>query len=633
MTRVTFGPGLNLLTGNIGTGKSTICELSAALLIPGASFRPFAHPHHPERAQAALTFQGEDGVRYRLIRDFIKDRVTLAKLDPQTPGAAAGSTPIATDAPSVEAAIQRLLPGLTAEQLRQGWLFTQAQLPSALGYGMNGAATLPATSAAPTTAGRVNNGPAGSRLEQLRRSLASAEEVTTLDEKVMAAQDRASGVAQKLLVLSRLEEERAGLKAELEAFVGFDQLPPDYAGLIDGLGERERALHSHHDGVHEQQRDLEEERATLPSEPFFKQRWFMIGAGLTGLSLLVLVLSPFVSLTGSLKLIPLGMLLAGLGLVVWAFLADMKTQRRLEQLDAKIKLLKIERDATDKRFGREQKAALDLLALTKSQTVPAFQDRMRNYQRLKESIEQLEQEQARHLGGQSPDQLEQQHRKLVDEAKELEEQMRAVTSSASGGLADVASLQAEIARLEAAQGGNAGGEMELESHFASKAPAPAVAAPVAGSWVDVLKARWPHDDPSRQAAIGALFAKLTGGQYAKVDWSDGRLRVQTASQQAIDPDLLSSGQRDLLALACFLAPWLPSQPEKSRHPVGRFPLLLDEPFLSMDHAVQSVCLQLLRAIAPTQQVILATRMTVAEQPADHRISLPLAAPAVEAANR
>ncbi|MEW6325873.1 MAG: hypothetical protein AB1515_10875, partial [Nitrospirota bacterium] len=443
MTRVTFSPGFNLLAGNIGTGKSTICELIPALLVPGgAASRPFVHPHHPERAQAALTFEGEGGMRYRLVRDFIKDRVTLSALDPSKPGAPPGGTPLAADPPSVEAALQRLLQGLTAEQLRRHWLLTHAELPSASGYGTNGA---------PAPAQQASTGrpaaPAGSRLDQLKRALAAAEEVTALDEKAMAAQDRAAAIKQKLTGVSRLTEERASLQAELDGFAGFDRLPPDHAALLEGLAERERALHTHQDGLQEQLNALEEERATLGGEPIFRQWRFQAGAGLTGLAFLLLVIAPFINLTGRLKLIPLIMLLSGLGLAVWSFLSGMKVQQRREQLDAKARSLKIEREAVEKRFGREQRPALELLSLTKCPNVAAFQERLRQYRRLCESIEQLEQEAAQYLGGQAAEQLEEQQRRALDEANKFEEQMRAAAAAAgSSGFADTASLQAEISR-------------------------------------------------------------------------------------------------------------------------------------------------------------------------------------------
>jgi uncharacterized protein YhaN len=170
---------------------------------------------------------------------------------------------------------------------------------------------------------------------------------------------------------------------------------------------------------------------------------------------------------------------------------------------------------------------------------------------------------------------------------------------------------------------------ELESALLA-APA---GGPARASWTDAIRPRWPHDDPSLQSMISTLYAKLSGGRYAKIDWPNGHLQLATAEQQPVDPDLLSSGQRDLLVLLCFLAPWLQARAEHGRAPIGQFPLLLDEPFLSLDGAGQAACLQLLRSLAPAQQIILAARSPIAEQPTDHRITLPLAPQAAEATNR
>jgi uncharacterized protein YhaN len=261
--------------------------------------------------------------------------------------------------------------------------------------------------------------------------------------------------------------------------------------------------------------------------------------------------------------------------------------------------------------------------------VPTFQERARGYQRLKENIENLDQEQTHYLAGQTKEQLEQQQRQAVEECKKLEEQMRTL-ASAPGGVGDIPSLHAEISRLE-----SAGSQGTTGGPDAERGPARAVAVTPSTnhSWIEALRARWPSDDTALQAAISTLFAKLSGGHYAKVEWGDNGLRIYSATQQLIDPELLSSGQRDLLALACFLAPWGSSRAGKGKNPASRFPLLLDEPFLSLDGAGQSACLQLLRALAPAQQVILATRLHVAEEAADHRIALPLAPQAAEATNR
>ena len=627
MTRIPFGPGFNLLAGGVGTGKSTICELVVAMLFPraAAQCRPFRHPHAPERAQAVLTFDGENGARYRLARDFSKDRVTLAKLNPHGESTAANATPIASDNTSVEAEINRLLQGLTAEQVLLRWLLTQAQLPSARSVSVNGssapvvAAPLSATNPAttPSPAGQPT-GRAGSHLEELKRALAKAEETAALDEKLITAQDRAAAIKHKLASLAQVTEERAELEGQLEKFSGLNQLPSDYAVLIEGLAERERALQAQQDHLQEQLNTLDEERAALSSEPIFRQRWFLVGAVLTGLALLVAL---FINLTWPLALIfwvPLG---SGLGLFSWSFYTDMKTHSQRKQLHLQAKALKMERETAEKRFAREQRPALELLTLAQCRDVAAFQERVRNYRRLKEEVEHLGEEQAHYLGGQTMEQLEQSFRQAVEESKQFEEQIRAIAMAAGhSGIGDISSLQAEIARLESAT-----------------SPTPAAASPFApptdSAWIDLVRSRWPHDDPSLQAAIAALFAKLSGGHYTRIDWADGRLRLYTAAGQMIDPDLLSSGQRDLLALACMLAPWLSSRTEKAHMPLGRFPLLLDEPFLSLDGAGQAACLQLLRAIAPAQQVVLATRMTVGEQPADHRITLPLPPQAAETPSR
>jgi energy-coupling factor transporter ATP-binding protein EcfA2 len=639
MTRLAFGPGLNVLSGGVGTGKSTLCELIAVLLCPELTnrFRPFVHPHHPERAQAAVVFQAVDGGFYRVIRDFVKDRINLTKIE--SPGQTAGGLPpLASDVPSVTAEVQRLLPGVTAEQIARHWLFSPARLsslpasPSGVGNS-NGSVTgghLPATG----PAGPSSQSPAvrpqpasGSRLEELKHALAKAEETLVLDEQAMAAQDRASTLKQKLVQVARLSEERDALQNELKGFAGFDQLPAGYVALIEGLAERERTMHSQLDAARTQLQELEADQAALSSQPIFQQRRFQFGAGLIVLALLIAL---FVNLPGLFRYVFLALLFPGLGILVWSVVSDMRIQSARTAIDGKIKSLKKEQENAEKQFNREQKPALELLALTKSNSVGQFKERTRNVNRLREQIEQLAMEQTQLLGGQTVDQLQQQLQTLTQEAHALEERVREAASIASKtGMGDVASLQAEIARLES--GGTVAPTLDFAELTGAEAPPQPgqTVSPPSVTWMEVLRDVWPHDHPALQSAVSTLFGKLSGGGYSKAAWSNNRLHIETRDQREVDPDLLSSGQRDLLAVACFLAPWLAARadksPEKLPVTLGRFPLLLDDPFQSLDQAAQSAFIQLLRSLGAAQQILLATRLPVAEHAGDHRLTLPLVA--------
>jgi len=639
MTRLAFGPGLNVLSGGVGTGKSTMSELIVALLCPELTnrFRPFVHPHHPERAQAAVVFQADDGAFYRVIRDFVKERISLTKLE--SPGQTAGGLPpLASDAPSVKTELERLFHGLTAEQICRHWLFSPARLSPSPAY----PPTSPTTGSSPNGAAAVvqagssvqsqavRSPSSNSRLEELKYALAKAEETLALDEQAMAAQDRVSSLKQKLTQLGRLAEERDALQNELNGFTGFDQLQPGYVALIEGLAERQRSLHNHLDGTQAQLQELEADRTALPSQPIFQQRRFQVGAGLIVLALLVAL---FVNLPGLFRFVFLALLFPGLGILVWSVATDMRTQNVRTALEEKIKALKKEQETAEKQFAREQRPALELLALTKCDSVEQFKERSRNVDRLHDQIERLTDEQTQILNGQPLEQLQQQLQALTAEAQTLEERVREAASiAAKTGMGDVASLQAEIARLESGQSGSAGesGLVDFgDALDAKSAPPPgrgAAVAPSALTWLEVLRMAWPHDHPAHQTAVSTLFSKLNGGGYGKAEWSNGGLHIQARDQQReIDPELLSGGQRDLLAVACFLAPWLTARTEKLIITLGRFPLLLDEPFLSLDSAAQSAFMQLLRSLSASQQILLATRLPVPEQSGDRRIALPVAA--------
>jgi hypothetical protein len=646
MTRLAFGPGLNVLSGGVGTGKSTMSELIVALLCPELTdrFRPFVHPHHPERAQAAIVFQADDGSFYRVIRDFVKERISLIKVE-SPDKTAGGLPPLASDTPSVKTELERLFHGLTAEQIYSHWLFRPARLPSSpasppttpiTGGSPNGAASTAGRAAPAAQAGSSVRSPASnSRLEELKYALSKAEETLTLDEQTMSAQDRVSALKQKLTQYGRVTDERDALQKELNGFPGFDQLQPGYVAMIEGLAERQRSLQSRLDGIQSKLQELEADRASLSNQPVFMQRRFQVGAGLIGLALLVAL---FVNLPGLFRFIFLALLFPGLVILVWSIAADMRTQSARTALDEKIKALNKEQETAEKQFAREQRPALELLAQTKCDSVVQFKERSRNVDRLRDQIERLTDEQTQILNGQPLEQLQQQVHTLTAEAQALEERLRETASiAAKSGMGDVASLQAEIARLESDQSGGAGGAGSTgasslvdfgDALDADQAPPPgqrAAAAPSVLTWLEVLRMAWPHNHPTQQTAVSTLFSKLSGGGYGKAEWSNGGLHIQARDQRDIDPELLSSGQRDLLAVSCFLAPWLTARAEKSFVSLGRFPLLLDDPFLSLDSAAQSAFIHLLRSLAASQQILLATRLPVPEQSGDRRIALPVAA--------
>jgi uncharacterized protein YhaN len=474
-----------------------------------------------------------------------------------------------------------------------------------------------------------------SRLEELKYALAKAEETLTLDEQTMAAQDRASSLKQKLIQHDRLTEERDALQRELNGFPGFDKLQPGYVALIEGLAERQRSLHALLDRTQTQLQELEADRTALPSQPIFQQRRFQVGAGLIGLALLVAL---FVNLPGLFRFVFLALLFPGLIILVWSIATDMRIQSARAALEEKIKALKKEQETAEKQFAREQRPALELLAQTKCDSVEQFKERSRNVDRLHDQIERLTDEQTQILNGQPLEQIQQQLQALTAEARTLEERLRETASiAAKSGMGDVASLQAEIARLESGQSGGAGasGLVDFGDELDATSPPPGrgtAVAPPALTWLELLRLAWPHDHPAQQTAVSTIFSKLNGGGYGKVEWSNGGLRIQARDQQRdIDPELLSSGQRDLLAVACFLAPWLTARNEKSTITLGRFPLLLDDPFLSLDSAAQSALIHLLRSLCASQQILLATRLPVPEQPGDRRIALPVAAAGTPAA--
>ncbi|MFY9268114.1 MAG: AAA family ATPase, partial [Candidatus Manganitrophaceae bacterium] len=83
-TRIPLQPGLNIITGGNGAGKTMIRRVLASLLL-GEPLREIRFAND-RPAQAAVILRGKDNATYRITADYQKEIFNLSKWDPSSKG-------------------------------------------------------------------------------------------------------------------------------------------------------------------------------------------------------------------------------------------------------------------------------------------------------------------------------------------------------------------------------------------------------------------------------------------------------------------------------------------------------------------------------------------------------------------
>jgi energy-coupling factor transporter ATP-binding protein EcfA2 len=595
VTKLTLKPGLNIIQGRTGSGKTTLVECLKVLLFgaPVETLGPLSIPAGGT-AQAAVTVKLRNGDIYRVIRDFGKDMLQILKFDMGT----RAFTQVASDPSALAALWSAECDGLTLSDAEAVSVWSPRTSPPT-----GAAAETPpwgsdSLSAGPAPAAAIVLTPEQraakvEQLAQLQGRLARAEQqAESADERANAVAQEAD-VRRKLAALDALAARREGAAARKDEMAPFLQGPENLDALLDGYI---KAVPS----VETERTELTEESAALAirveeaaSRPFLKAPMFWAGAGVTALSFIVALT---VALSGWFRAIYLVGLVAGLGLLVASLMMDFR--RLAAKRAAEDKLADVQKKLTrlDDRLKKTYAAPVALIAQTNSGDAETFKAKRRAAKEWAAELRAFDEQETAMLAGKTRADLDAEWQAAKARADALVRQ--------GGDEVDVESLRDAIRKLT----------QELDSAPAPSSARSAPAQPAAaGAGFGFAPVR------DHAADIGRCLAKLSNARLDAVCELNGSVGVKRRGATDAAPiEALSSGEAIETRLAITLGSWA------ARRAGLGLPLILDDPLSGLDQEARHALIAALAALVGDRQILLLTNAPVPAAAGLTQIPLPAA---------
>jgi hypothetical protein len=605
-TRVPLKPGLNTVWGGNQSGKTTLWQVLRQLLVRDR--RLAATDDGPTWGRAALTFVGDDGNTYCLARQFSEPSERLARHRPgagfiaEEPAPGPGRGPVDPQdegEPSLWSAClggaawlpsARLRPGPQRGAVAGESLFALADDGPAGAPGGTGLDLVP-------TGVAVERAAAERRLEALGHVEIAARQAAEMEFELAAAYDRAALLRARLDGVKEIVHERAATEKELEALEAAVALPPE-------LEEKARAFDHDHRAVREQQRAIEADTAELiddldhlPAVRPLREWSFYAGTLLTGLGALSHAAVGWQPITYA--------VLAGatvvVGLLVYRVTAASQQRRALRQhievQTANARNMEVGLLATHQALLAQVRAA-------GIATVDAFLQQRERHAILAARYQRLGRREGDLM---DDDALDAARAELEQVATRIEELEAALARLQVSG-ADLDGAQREQEALVQVLGReDAGGETEpevdlsIEPHLDADPP---------------LREALDRRKDQYCARAGEYLARFTGGEFTGLSVNGSyRPTLHTERDGVANLGRPGAGMVDLIYLAQYLAM------VEVLDPSGRFPMLLDEPFLSLDPERRTLLYDTLRETARRRQVVVFTCQQFLTSPGDHLVRL------------
>jgi energy-coupling factor transporter ATP-binding protein EcfA2 len=577
VTKLPLKPGLNLIHGRTGAGKTTLFGCLQVLLFGtppdqlGLSAKDAAGP-----AQAAVTVRLRKGDIFRVISDFTKGAFQILRWE----SGSRAFTPISSDPSALAQLWEAECGGMALADVRDAVLWSPAvtlvsgneDLPAFTPVSVSEAPAPPTVLTPQERAAKV------ARLAELQTSLVRAERLAkTSDERSEAvareAQTRNRVAALDALVARRVES--AGRKDEMAPFLqgskDLDALLDGYVKALPALEEERTALQEDAEGVAAQ---IEEAGAT----PLLKAPLFLAGAGLTGISFVVAL----VRTTWEWLPVLYGIGLAiGVTMVVTALLLDFRRLARKRALETKHAELQKKASRLEDKLKKTYAAPIALIAQTGSGDVETFKAKRRAAKEWAAEQDRFIREEAEILAGKTRADLEADWRAAKAKAAELTRE--------AGEDVDLESIRDAIGHLT----------RELDGSTAASTPA---------STTDASHNGGPHT-PLREYAsdIDGCVAKLTNARLVSVCEHHGVLCVKRRDvAEPVPLNAISHGETIQARVAVVLGAWA-----GRRNGLG-FPLILDDPLAGLDPQGRKALLDTMVGVVGDRQIIVLSNAPVPE---------------------
>ena len=559
MTKLALRPGLNVIHGRTGAGKSTLFECLQIVLF-GLDPRPLRDgiTGTGGSAQAAVTVRLRSGEIHRLVMDFAKETFHILTWDQN----GKSFTPAARDASALDQFWRSECDGLPLETVRAlvAWSPRSTFTP-----GGDAAPDFTGGIPAPVLAPEERSAKV-QRLAELTTKLAAAEQLERADDERAEAAAKEADLRSRLAALDALRARREASAERKDEMTPFLQGPRDLDTQLEGYIKAIPALHEERTALEEETGALALEIEGLAERTLLKTPIFLVGVGLTVLSFMA---GAILTLTGWMQHLYLIGLVGGLGLLITSLAIDFSRLSQKKSLEARRDELVTKASHREDRLKKSYAAPIALMTRTKCPDPETLQAKRRAARDWAAEQADFDRAEKAMLRGATRDAIEADWRAAKARIEAL---LREV-----GERVDVESLRDAIGLLT----------LELEAPTTGAARPTAPSAPSAG--VDPLQAH--------AAEINACLLRLSEERLEALSARDGAVLVRRRGGSEAPLDALSAGEARVARVAIAVGAWA------ARHAECHFPLLLDDPLSALDPQTRAVLLDTLTKLSTGRQII------------------------------
>ncbi|MBI1819651.1 MAG: hypothetical protein HYR81_04920 [Nitrospirae bacterium] len=415
------------------------------------------------------------------------------------------------------------------------------------------------------------------------------------ESELLDYKDKAFSIKRILNDLTLIESHLSEVMEKEGSMPGFDVIPKEIHTLMEEYEKNLQEKNIEEEHLIEET-EIIEQQLVMEQQPLIQNKFLWAGVGLAGISLLgALVLPAFMDVEGLIKGLDFLGLLGGIGLVLFAMIGDFQRISRNKIWKDKLENKNKNLEMLNVRFQRENSKYFEALAKTESEDKNAFETKLSAFQHLMEEKGELLVRKEQLLQQKTKESLEAELTEANEKAALLEQEIQQLKP----GTLDPYILQNEIKTLEESlvSGTSAPSFAKSIEWPETGVPGDNGASPSGVSVASFFQEDWPFllkssqlDQEKLRGLIQNRASSAGNGLTAQIS-DEGRVTLNK------DSEILSHGAKDQLFLSFFIlrAGLLKNIP---------FPLLLDDPLVTVDASRQSILLNSLGDLARTRQVIL-----------------------------
>ncbi|MFI5303159.1 MAG: ATP-binding protein [Nitrospiria bacterium] len=573
-------PGFNLIHGANGAGKTTLFNVIKDVFLPSyVGYSPEAS------SQAAISFRLNNGEIYRLLRHFSKQFVQLYKLDPQTNKFGL----IEKEEEKIRTFLfsKLLLGDFTNDRIIANFFLDRSALPSLNPYEKRTVLSpvIPATEKKTADDSQIK-----SSLEDLKKQEAKADLLAQKESEMLDSKDKIFSIKRTLNELETIETELSGFSEKEKMYSGFSSVPREIDQLIE---DYEKAIL---DKTNEEQQLLEEkeiieQQLSIDQQNLLQNKFLWTGGVIV---LFALFLPFFLDVEGVVKQIDLVALLLGIGLALFSLIRDFNKISQKKVWNVKLENKNKNIEILNAKFQREHLKYFSVLQKTGCSSREEFETKFSSFKQMKADESALLQKKQSLLANKPKEVL---LAELIEASEKADVSEREI-NQLKPGTRDPYIIQQEIKALEDSL---SSGSSQMALDVNSFNPEEGIASVGAGpsrairTFFEVdweLMVKMSQLNPGQiNLLIQKKIANITGSSISFTVNEKGEISLNPP-QETLSPGVVD---QIFLTLFCVRLELLKNI---------SFPLLLDDPLITLDPGHQALILSSLKELSKVRQVIL-----------------------------